>query len=537
MSQTVCKFVSLLTACALLLGCLTGCGNEKEKKYKRLFDQGIVLANSVTVRTIDYDVPSGCYAEYFEIDGLADQAVEERINNRIFVEMEEMCRGEFIPPYRGIALKMKENADRASAFSVHIVPGFNSNNILSVNAACHFYFARDDYDNQFGYSYAVPMTFDLTTGEEMTLGDLFAPGTDYIGLLSRNVDECLMSGGFDGEYNEMGEYSSLRLVSPFKGLRPEQKFLINENGDIDLFFDYDTPEFYTHYNHVTLTLTSDMLGDGFTPFRVAETPLYEQEETNCLFVRRFDENPVEKTVWTDEIVGYYGRYHYLGGTPEKVVRQAEKITFDERQLPVSRQELEERVSRETGGKKKYEIITEVKTDACFNRSQRYYSFVRRTFYTVSTWTNPDSDFKTSTYSYTNAYCFDSDGRRLDYRSLFTQPENADELIRNAFLGTLKEQQAYSRLKWSDEQAQTLAERLLSHLNGAALDAEYLTVSYDFSFWDFHDVITDCLGKAGSPEDPDDENAFHTEDLAWELNYLRYADLGCENLVCFKDAFA
>ena len=227
-----------------------------------------------------------------------------------------------------------------------------------------------------------------------------------------------MSGGFDGEYNEMGEYSSLRLVSPFKGLRPEQKFLINENGDIDLFFDYDTPEFYTHYNHVTLTLTSDMLGDGFTPFRVAETPLYEQEETNCLFVRRFDENPVEKTVWTDEIVGYYGRYHYLGGTPEKVVRQAEKITFDERQLPFSRQEMEERVSRETGGKKKYEIITEVKTDACFNRSQRYYSFVRRTFYTVSTWTNPDSDFKTSTYSYTNAYCFDSDGRRLDYRSLF-----------------------------------------------------------------------------------------------------------------------
>ena len=50
MSQTACKFIRLLIFCALLFVCVTGCENSEEKKYRSLFEKGVVIDNNIVMK-------------------------------------------------------------------------------------------------------------------------------------------------------------------------------------------------------------------------------------------------------------------------------------------------------------------------------------------------------------------------------------------------------------------------------------------------------------------------------------------------------
>ena len=508
-----------------------GCENDSEKKYKGLYENGIVTVNRIQIRSMDLDVPNGCFAEYFEIDGLKDQNVEDLINRRIKSTMDDMRKEAFIPPYRGISLKLRQYSHANRTYHMYISPQFNSNNILSVSADCYMWFNDESGSTEFSYSYVIPMNFDLSTGKELALSDFFAPGTDYIEMINRNVDKHLMSGGFDGENDEFGGYAAPSLVSPFKSIKPEQKFLLDSDGNIRLYFDYDTPEFYSYFHPFSLTLSSDEMDSALLPFRAAGQQLCEEEGKLCRFMARYDDKPVTKSDNTDTGSSFDGQYKYLEGTPEKIIHQLEAITFDKEHFPVSDVVIKKKAAKMLGKKKGFNLSTDIRTNACFNKSREYYSFIRQINYSVTTadaWTpaNPYPDYFSAIYR--TAYCFDSGGNSLEYRSLFHHPERADTLLKKAFmisLGRTVEEMEPDGIGWNSDQAQQLVEKMLGHISGAALETDSISLSYDLSFKEIEDMIGECLGIT--------ENVYSVMNC---LLVVSYSDIGCEHLAFFKEAF-
>ena len=531
MSRTACKFISLLTACALLFMCASGCGNDSGKKYRSLYEKGIVIVNGIQIRTIDMDVPGGCFAEYFEIDGLKNQTVEDQINRRIKNTMDEMQKDEFTPPYRGISLKLKQYGNLNRTYHMYISPQFNCNNILSVSATYYMWFGDENGSNEFSYSYVIPMNFDLSTGKELALGDLFPPGTDYIEMINRDIDKCLMTAGFDGDNREYGSYPDLALVSPFKSIKPGQKFMLDRDGNICLYFDYDTPEFFSGYHPYPISLSSEEIDGALLPFRAAGQQLCEDEGKLCRFMARYDQDTIERSDNTDTGRSFYGRCKNLKGTPDKILRQVEAITFDKEQFPVSDKVIKKKAAKKLGRKKGFNLSNDINTNACFNKSREYYSYIRQINYSVTTddaWTpaNPYPDYFSAIYR--TAYCFDADGKRLEYRMLFRQSESADRQLKEVFthnLGRTAKEIESEEMGWTDDQARQLVEKMLGHINGAALEADSLSLSYDLSFEETEDIIKECLGV--------NENAYSVMSCLFSASY---SDIGCENLAFFKEVF-
>ncbi len=540
MSRTACKFISLLTVCALLLCCITGCGgsgheiNQTAEKYRRLFEKGILIKNNLSLRIIQAEAPEGCSAKYFEIDGLENKEIQKKINRRIESLSEKMCRMEFLPSYRGISLKMKQYGSMKRAYHVYFFPVFNSNNILSVSASCYVWFSAEDNSNDFVYSYDMPMTFDLSTGEELTLRDLFKPEANYMELINREIDRCLLTAGFDGEQTEYGEHCDLITVAPFKGIKPQQKFLLSEDGDIRLYFDYETPEFYTAYCSCLLTLDSGNLGSAFTNYRVAGeslSDLYSNKKTDCFFVSDFGNNSNERIDNSGSQNTFYLRYKYLDNTPDAVLRQVESITYDEKQIPISVNKIKSRAAKKLGKKKKNITLSRtVYTYPSNARTSGYYSFTRHADYTAGSddaWTaaNPDPEYLTVVYN--TAYCFDRDGNTVALDSLFNDPEKVDELLIRAIPENVKRSvnESSSGISLTDEQLASLTEQLLPNIDGFALGQESFTFSYDLSDDELSNFIMKTLG-------------LNEQDYSVKLGFCgaAYRDIGCENLSFFNEVF-
>lgn len=528
MWRTVCKAVSLLTACAILLGVTAGCGRSEEEQCRRLFEKGIAVENNITIENLPDDTAADCTAYYLRIDGLKDQAVEDRINGRIREVLEELRDPAYVPPYRGIALKFRDCGDAPKRLDIYFDDCFNCNNILSVNANCHVLFRTEANDDVlFSYMFSIPMNFDLTTGQELALKDLFSPGTDYIELVNRAVDQCLMKADFDGSTEEYGEYSQIKLVSPFRTVKPGQKFRMNEDGSISLYIDYDTPEFQTDYYRELLSLPVDAFGSAYMPFRAAgrTAEIYESEEIQCRFLYDYSSNRVEQSN-DSESDWYYGIYKYRDGTPEAVIRQIDALTFEWERLPLGYEDFRKRAAKEIGKKKGMRLSAMVTTNHTFCQSDGYYGFTRQVY--LSAETEDDPEPKYYSLNYRSCRCFDSNGNPVDVRSLFVDPDKADALLENAIAENIyaiaKEDGSAPEL--SDEQIRSLIRRLLPHIDGVAPEAASLNISYDMTDAEIDGMIKEWQNA----EEPDDA-------VRAGLMGAKYSDLGCGNLVFFRDVFA
>ncbi len=209
--------------------------------------------------------------EVIRISGLKDKEVEKKINDRIR-EIYEELKMESLPPFRGIKAAIPENALLVEDY-IYIAETANFNNILSVwfNRSATYAlpgatkvlpeegssYLRDSsgfYHNTEYVSTQEALNFDLNTGNEITLKDVFADNVDYLALLndavSRQLDESSAQ-----EEGHFVRWCGMKLTEPFKGLSPDQKFLLRPYG-ISLIFDYNTPEFYlSHFMAQTIEVS------------------------------------------------------------------------------------------------------------------------------------------------------------------------------------------------------------------------------------------------------------------------------------------
>jgi hypothetical protein len=159
--------------------------------------------------------------------------VQQKINDRLKEAYDQLKIAPF-PPCRGIRLAVP--APTVFNKSIFCTVHWNSNNVLSVSYTHKCYYGRTIVQE------SVPLNFDLCTGEEISLRDVFNPGADYLGILGNALFKQLRNNDAEEEY--WNDAFAVRLAGAYEPLSPDQKFILSDrNGGcyLELLFDYETP--------------------------------------------------------------------------------------------------------------------------------------------------------------------------------------------------------------------------------------------------------------------------------------------------------
>lgn len=195
--------------------------------------------------------------QYPEIKGLDNTDVQNKLN-ALFAKLagEAKSRGKEIEGYIGtdeIARGIK-----AEVYFNYQVK-YNRNGLLSV--------AFTDYQysgGAHGITIQSSYTFDLNTGTELELKDLFKPGSDYVSIISEEVKR------------QMEERGMSVLLAPFNSIKGDQGFFLSNNAVVVYFQAYEylpyafgIPEFAVDFRSMEGLLNPDigLLNDTVQTYR------------------------------------------------------------------------------------------------------------------------------------------------------------------------------------------------------------------------------------------------------------------------------
>lgn len=172
-----------------------------------------------------------------KVTGLSDAHIEKILNDQILLKAEQLLQfnESNLPPYQGIA-KTLEYATLIGR-QLRTTVTHNANFIISLFFECEMTFSfQSGFTNQ--VQIFDGLTLDVTTGKQVSLSDMILNEEDakkwYHDYLSRTYLK-----GDALTFNMFDVY--LELNQPFRGLRHNQKFFLNESS-LQLIYDYTTPE-------------------------------------------------------------------------------------------------------------------------------------------------------------------------------------------------------------------------------------------------------------------------------------------------------
>ena len=268
---------------------------------------------------------------YLTVDGLKNEEVEQSINDRIKAVYDEL-RIQDIPPYRGIKTQIKEGSEVIRDMISMNVTG-NYNHILSVmltksttyqDPAVKGYSEKDPeyYDGSKYFSEIETLNFDLNTGEEIKLKDLFCDDVDAFELVNDNLSRLLSQSYAEEEEYYFDSYSDIKLVESFKGLSEDQKFTVYPYG-IALIFDYRTPQFDTQCMASMFMISFSDLGDHIAVterfYNDSETIFASMEPlTKSLAMKNYKNDISNNDYYQDGLVNIYLSWRYSSSLPEEI---------------------------------------------------------------------------------------------------------------------------------------------------------------------------------------------------------------------------
>jgi predicted secreted protein len=189
-----------------------------------------VKENAVTVKTVTEASETETIKitlQYPQLDGLKDKAVQERLN-AIFEEAALAARNE------GLQNAAEIEKARASGYPTSPNKGetyfdyrlkYNQNGLLSLVFNNYQYFG-----GAHGLDVQSSHTFNLETGAEYKLKDLFRSEADYVSL---------MSGIVRNEIDEGSKEGLLVELTPFQALKADQNFYLSNNAVVVYFQEYE----------------------------------------------------------------------------------------------------------------------------------------------------------------------------------------------------------------------------------------------------------------------------------------------------------
>ncbi len=295
------------------------------------------ISNALTYEEIKEGVGNEFGYTYIKILGLKDKKVEKTINDRIKAVYDEL-RVQDIPPYRGIKTKISEGSILQNESIYANVTG-NFNHILSIIFSKHVSYQDPNFkefekdstynDGSKFFSEMETLNFDLNTGEEIKLKDLFCDNVDHMELINDQMSKYLSKSYADEEGYFVGMYGELKQVESFKGLSEDQKFAVYPYG-IALVFDYRTPQFDTGSMAISPPFYFSDLGNN-----LAVMQRFYDDKKNIFtsvepLVKAFVMKNVESDIagndyYQDGYLNIYQSWSYSSELPEKIRNKLDKM--------------------------------------------------------------------------------------------------------------------------------------------------------------------------------------------------------------------
>ncbi len=512
----------------MLLTCLCGCGesgqteiqnhgNAVANEYSDMYRQKSVMReNNITVEDIPVD-SSFAYSGYVAVHGLKDEKVEQSINEQIKQMFDRLYDDSYYPPYRGMKLRLAQFEEKHEQYEirrdVNVYNMFNFNGVLCVYA--YLDIMLEDGDNTFwSIGEADALTFDLATGEVLTLADFFDKNTDYIALLNKEVDDYLMKNGFDSGSEEKSidfEYvagPSITLTAPFKGIKPEQKFFVDYQGGINLVMDYETPEFRVGDFPITLDLDRDV--NQVLCSNGKYNDIFTDNAENLCLVENVNDYTKKVDIFESFEAGQNFKVYLnlvtSSALPEKVGAAVEEVMRDYEHAPID-VTAQYRFAKATADFSDWSM-------SCMKNASlvcvRDYVGVYDMMYVdiESDYQYYDSCMMFTTFKGDNP-------EPLRIENVFVNPADASALIEKAIIDNLVR-------KYGEEiepDARAIASELCTRVSGFIVQPDLFNLSFNMPINELQSMI--------------DEH-FDTE-LAispYEVGLVSYRDIGCENLNIF-----
>jgi len=240
-------------------------------------DISYVWNNPINIHNVIEEETASAYTNLSLIDGLKDSSVQIKINTAIRNAVDRMISYadlDHLPPFRGVKAKIKDGAVLINRY-VYASVTYNSNNVLSLIIQGFLTFKNTD-ETEVYLSLNDGLTFELVTGKQLHLSDIFTNGADISLLINNSLSKTFSRSNYSDEIPGTSMYYySFTLVEPFKGIKADQAFYLGDQG-LALLFDYRTPEFDTDFATMSINVPfSDFIDHiGITERFSSSTDLY-----------------------------------------------------------------------------------------------------------------------------------------------------------------------------------------------------------------------------------------------------------------------
>ncbi|WP_426446262.1 stalk domain-containing protein [Paenibacillus sp. S-38] len=170
-------------------------------------------------------------AQYPQIEGYADAAVQQKINDTLKKENEARIAEGIRQLKEADQWNSELKTDNPeleippSAYSASYVVTYNENGRLSLYSDYYFYGG-----GAHGSTVRQGYTFDLKTGESMSLQETAGGSGDYVGIINREIRKQIAGSG-------------LYLLTPFETVEPGRDYFLTHEGVVIYFQQYE----YTAY--------------------------------------------------------------------------------------------------------------------------------------------------------------------------------------------------------------------------------------------------------------------------------------------------
>ncbi|NTW95517.1 MAG: hypothetical protein HGB31_02735 [Erysipelotrichaceae bacterium] len=236
-----------------------------------------VWDNPINIHNVIEDETSTTYTNISMIDGLKNSSVQIKINTAIRNAIDRMISYADInnlPPFRGIKAKIKDGAVLINRY-VYASVTYNSNNVLSLIIQGFLTFKNTD-DTEIYLSLNDGLTFELVTGKQLHLSDIFTNEADISLLINNSLSKTFSRSNYSDEIPGTSMYYySFTLVEPFKGIQADQAFYLGNQG-LAVLFDYRTPAFDTDFATMSINVPFNDFVDsiGITERFSSNTDIY-----------------------------------------------------------------------------------------------------------------------------------------------------------------------------------------------------------------------------------------------------------------------
>ena len=230
-----------------------------------------LIQNPIVANTTEKTDAPEFYESRISLTGLKDAGIEKGINDEISALFEEV-KGGSLPPYRGIKRMIPENSElTGSTVSTNL--SYNYNNVASIVVYGYRNYVTPDktgkvptvLEERYQYSQYVGITkslnYDLNTGKQISLKDVFTDDVDYIEILNDYIGNLILRNNVEDEGYYGMAFSGAKLIAPFKGISADQSFFLVQGG-LGLILDENNPEFDIGFYPATIIIGFNQLGDS-----------------------------------------------------------------------------------------------------------------------------------------------------------------------------------------------------------------------------------------------------------------------------------